>query len=178
MRGDQLKAMLTNPSNSRCGTPESVTKPTPHSQCESYRRLMKNTKLFSPLMWLLLGTVALAQAGSTDVPEAPLPQDPDTAKIEAAKVEATKIEPTAEPKAGASSEGKLISQARRFPHLHPGRTQQRDKLIVQRLRCLDSHRWELRSVSAQARRWERVNPKTARRGAAFLEACFLEDSAR
>jgi hypothetical protein len=124
MPGDELKAMLASPSNSRCDTPETVTKPTQHSQCESYRRLMKNTKIFSPLMWLLLlGSVALAQAGNADVPETPQPQESATAKIEAAKVEATKIEPTAETTAGASSEGRLISQARRYAQLHPGRMQ-------------------------------------------------------
>lgn len=68
-------------------------------------------------MWLLLGSVALAQAGIAELPDAPHSQDPNTAQIEPAR-----IEPTAEAKAGASSEGKLISQARRYPHLHPGRT--------------------------------------------------------
>jgi hypothetical protein len=121
MRGDELKAMLASPSNSRCDTPKTVTKPAQHLQGESYRRLMKNTKIFSPLMWLLLGTVAFAQAGSTDAPEAPLPQDPDTAKIEAAKIEPAKIESSSNSNAGSSSEGRLISQARRYPQLHPGR---------------------------------------------------------
>ena len=116
MPGDELKGDAGDMSNSRYDTPKSVTKPTPHSQCASYRRLMKNTKFFSPLMWLLLGSVALAQAGIADVPGAPQPQDPDTTKIKAAK-----IEPTAQPKAGLSSEGTLISQARRYPQLHPGR---------------------------------------------------------
>jgi hypothetical protein len=121
MRGDALKGMLASPSNSRCDTPKTITKPPPDSYGQSYRRLMKNTKLFSPFTWLLLGSVALAQAGIADVPEAPKPQEPAAAQTEAAKIEAVKIEPTQDAKAGSSSEG-LISQARRYPQLHPGRT--------------------------------------------------------
>jgi hypothetical protein len=120
MCGDELKAMLASPSNSRCDTPKTVTKPAQHLQDESYRRLMKNTKIFSPFMWLLLGTVAFAQAGSADVPEAPQPQDPDTARIEA-KTEPAKIESSSNSNIGSSSEGRLISQARQYPQLHPGR---------------------------------------------------------
>jgi hypothetical protein len=109
-----LKAMPASLSNFRCDTPETVTKPPSHLPSKSYRRLMKNTKIFSPLMWLLLGSVAFAQAGIADVPEAPQPHVPDTARNEPAKIGASSIEPTAITKPDAS-DGRLISQARHFP---------------------------------------------------------------
>ena len=70
---------------------------------------MKTIKVFSPfLMCVLLGSVALAQAGSADLPETPQPQDPAPAQVESTPVA----------KAEASGQSKLISQARqhqRFP---------------------------------------------------------------
>ncbi len=99
-----------------CGTQESVTNLTQRGPGESYRRPMKNKKIFSPLIWLLLGSVALAQAGIADVPEEPRPQDP-------ARIQTAKIERSAGGKAVSSSESPLISQARRYPQLHPGRMQ-------------------------------------------------------
>lgn len=89
-----------------CDTPETVTKLPPHLHNASYRQLMKNTKKLSTfLMWLLLSGIAIAQAGSADLPDAPQPQDSPSAKPEIEPVGAT----------GASDERKLIAQARRYP---------------------------------------------------------------
>src|SRR5229473_7431424 len=81
---------------------------------------MKNTKIFSPSVWLLLGSVAFAQRRVADVPEAPQPQD-----LGPAKIESVNIKPTSDSKAGSSSNDPLVSQARRYPQLHPGRVRPR-----------------------------------------------------
>lgn len=66
---------------------------------------MKNLRVFSPLlMLLLLGPAALAQAGNP-LPDAPQPQDLSLAPPEL----------TPPPNAEASGESKLISQARQYP---------------------------------------------------------------
>jgi len=66
---------------------------------------MKNLKTISSLLVsLLLGSFALAQAGNS-LPDAPQPQDSSLAQPELAPVS----------NAQASSEGKLVSQARRCP---------------------------------------------------------------
>jgi hypothetical protein len=67
---------------------------------------MKNIKILSPLLTsLLLGSVALAQAGSPTLPDAPQPQDSTS----------TQIENTTVARTATSDDGKLITQAR----LHP-----------------------------------------------------------
>jgi hypothetical protein len=66
---------------------------------------MKNLRVFSPLlMLLLLGPAALAQAGNP-LPDAPQPQDLSSARPEL----------TPPSNAEASGESKLISQARQYP---------------------------------------------------------------
>src|SRR6267378_3810709 len=66
---------------------------------------MKNLRVFSLLlMLLLLAPAALAQAGNP-LPDAPQPQDPALAQPE--------LTPTTN--AAAAREGKLISQARQYP---------------------------------------------------------------
>jgi hypothetical protein len=67
---------------------------------------MKNLRVLSPvLMSLLLASVALAQAGSPDAPDAPQPQ-PSVAP---------RSEPTPAARTGSSGEDRLISQARQYP---------------------------------------------------------------
>src|SRR5258708_32456296 len=72
---------------------------------------MKNLRAISSLLVsVLLGSVALAQAGTPSVPDAPQPQDSALAQPNL----------TPPSNAGASSEDKLVSQARRYPR-HPRR---------------------------------------------------------
>ena len=67
---------------------------------------MKNKKFFSPLlMSLLLASVALAQSGKPEVPDAPQPQDSASQQVE--------ITPASNPE--ASGDNKLISQVRQYP---------------------------------------------------------------
>ena len=67
---------------------------------------MKNLRAISPfLVSLLLGSVALAQATNPPVPDAPQPQDSALAQPELTPGSNTR----------ASTEEKLISQARRYP---------------------------------------------------------------
>jgi hypothetical protein len=79
---------------------------------------MENLRIISlPLMTLLFASVALAQAGSASLPDAPQPQ---------ASAQAQSDE-TSNPNAGASDDGKLISQVQRYPRLprRPGRAPRR-----------------------------------------------------
>jgi hypothetical protein len=67
---------------------------------------MKNIKILAPLFTsLLLGSVALAQAGSPTLPDAPQPQDSTS----------TLIENTTGANTATSDGGKLITQARPHP---------------------------------------------------------------
>jgi hypothetical protein len=67
---------------------------------------MKNLGVLSPvLMSLLLASVALAQAGSSDAPDGPQPQPSVAARPE----------PTPAAGTGSSGEDRLISQARQYP---------------------------------------------------------------
>jgi hypothetical protein len=67
---------------------------------------MKNLEFLSPLlMSLLLASVALAQAGSPDAPDAPQPQPSVAARPE----------PTPAAGTGSSGEDRLISHARQYP---------------------------------------------------------------
>jgi hypothetical protein len=67
---------------------------------------MKNLRVLSPLlMSLLFASLALAQAGSPDAPDAPQPQPSVAAQPE----------PTPATGTGSSGEDRLISQARQYP---------------------------------------------------------------
>jgi len=72
---------------------------------------MKNLRVLSPFLTsLLLASVALAQAGSPDAPDAPQPQ-PSVAE---------RPEPSPAAGTGSSTEDKLISQARQCPRRPTG----------------------------------------------------------
>jgi hypothetical protein len=72
---------------------------------------MKNTRIISSLlMTLLSASVALAQAGSQPLPDAPQPQAPDSLQPDN----------TQDAKAGTSGDNTIISQAGRYPRF-PGR---------------------------------------------------------
>lgn len=89
-----------------CDTRETVTGPPPQTHDERYRLLMKKPRVISPLlMSLLLGSVALAQDGTSAVPDTPQPQNSVASPSEVSSI--TRME--------ASGEGKLLSQARRDP---------------------------------------------------------------
>jgi hypothetical protein len=68
---------------------------------------MKNLQVVSPLLTLLLGSIALAQAGN--LPEAPQPQDSESTQLQSTPV--ANSEESAQP----SGDNKLMSQARPYP---------------------------------------------------------------
>jgi hypothetical protein len=78
---------------------------------------MKNLQVISPLLTsLLLGSVALAQAGS--LPEAPQPQGPASTQLQSSS--AANPEESTSQSDPLSDENKLLSQARPYPQYPRG----------------------------------------------------------